>query len=645
MGVAPGIDVGVLGRFRVTVDSNDITERVQPSQRAILGLLAAVREPVAKADICRIVGVAPSSLDPQLSRLRTALGAAKPVHRGRAPTSGFIALDREVVSTDVDDFLERVAAGAGAHARGDDRDALPLLLAADSLWRGPVFDGLLLLDDPASQTSVKELIEILMAERHRCRELAAWCWLAGTRQGLDSERLLRWAGELRDSAACWSAATRAVLERDGTHAAALVAERWRELASIDDDAATTGMYGEVVRLLGGSGRARTPLPGRVPELLREAETHRLHGRWDEAERDFTAAADEANALGDVEAEAEVCLMMARITWDPSRYGGKLDARLTRVLDALPDSQRLLRARLVACLAGGLYQDGSVDPERTTPYARQALELAGELEDTLTAAEVLSHARKALIDVDLPEVQLERSRWIMALAKGSDYYRSQGLLAAIIDLLLLDRADEARGLSTDYREIADRTNSEYHRYFSAALDGLWAIFDERWDDFTVVSAEAEALGTQFGGVAVAETVHGQRLWAAYRRGDEAFMREALPVIDAVADTDRPIPIWEVTGALFSTVVNESDEACRRLDKVARSTGDFRALPPGPLRIGALALAAITCADLAAQGFNVRSTARGIHDQLVANPAHGVPIGWPALYIGAKQQFVDMTAAIL
>jgi hypothetical protein len=631
----------------VTVGSEDITERIQPSQRAIVGLLAAAREPVAKADICRIVGVAPSSLDPQLSRLRTALGSDKPVHRGRAPTSGFIALDREVVGTDVDEFRERVTAGAAAHARGDDRDALPLLLAADNLWRGPVFDGLLLLDDPASQTNVKDLVETLMAERHRCRELAAWCWLAGTRQGLDSERLLRWAAELRDSPACWSAATRAVLERDGTHAAALVAERWRELASIDEDAAGSGMYGEVVRLLGGTGRARTPLPGRVTELLRSAETHRLHGRWDEAEVDFTAAADEARVHRDVDAEAEVALMMARITWDPSRYEGKLDERLQRILDALPESQRLLRARLLACLAGGLYQDGSVDPEHTTPFARQALELAGELqlEDTLTAAEVLSHARKALIDVDLPEIQLERSRWIMSLAKGSDYYRSQGLLAAIVDLLLLDRVDDARGLSADYREIADRTNSEYHRYFSAAIDGMWAIHDQRWDDFAVVSAEAEALGTQFGGVAVAETVHGQRLWAAYQQGDVDVMRAALPVIDAVADTDRPIPVWEVTGALFSTVVNEPDEACRRLDKVAGTTDDFRSLPRGPLRIGVLALAAIVCSELASQGYSVRSSARGIHDQLVANTAQGVPIGWPALYVGPKSRYVEMTAAIL
>jgi hypothetical protein len=234
---------------------------------------------------------------------------------------------------------------------------------------------------------------------------------------------------------------------------------------------------------------------------------------------------------------------------------------------------------------------------------------------------------------------------MSLARGSDYYRSQGLLAAIIDLLLLARVDEARALSLDYREIAERTGSEYHRYFKAALDGMWAVYDQRWDDFTLASEEAESLGTQFGGVAVAETIHGQRLWAAYQRRDHDYMREALPVIDAVVDTDRPIPVWEVTGALFSATVSDSDEACRRLDKVARATDDFRGLPLGPLRIGALALAALTCSLLAERGYNVRSTARGIHDELVANTAQGVPIGWPALYLGAKQQYVDMVAAIV
>jgi hypothetical protein len=73
------------------------------------------------------------------------------VHRGRAPTSGFIALDRDVVTADVDEFLERSPPGPRPTPGRRPRRP-PLLLAADNLWRGPVFDGLLLIDDPSCQT-------------------------------------------------------------------------------------------------------------------------------------------------------------------------------------------------------------------------------------------------------------------------------------------------------------------------------------------------------------------------------------------------------------------------------------------------------------------------------------------------------------
>jgi hypothetical protein len=640
-----GIEVGVLGPFRAVVDDDDITERVQPSQRAILSLLAASREPVSKSDVCRIVGVSPSSLDPQLSRLRTALQSSKPVHKGRAPTSGYIALDRQLVAVDADDFRAKVAAGAAAKAQGRDRDALPLLLGADDLWRGELFDGVVLVDDPSHPARVAALTDELLDERRQARELAAWCWLSETaREGLDGDRLRRWAEEERDSAACWAAATRAVLELSGAHAALEVGERWRERASVDTDAATGGLYEDVMGRLGGTGRGRLRMSDSVAAGLREAEADRLDGNWDDAERRYLKAADEAAEAGDHATEAEVALIMARITWDPSRYEGKLEARLARLLDALPDDEQLLRARILACLAGGLYQDGSVDTAIATPYARQALELAGELEDSLTAAEVLSHARKALSDVDLPAVQLERSRRMMALARGSDYHRSLGLLAAINDLMLLARPDEGRAMTEEYREIAERTRSGYHRYFVAALDAMWALYDRRFDDFAQANAKAQALGGDWG-TAVSETIQGQLLWSAYERGDHEFLLMALPVIDAVAAEGRPIPIWEVCGALLSGSLGESDDACRRLDRVARATNDLRDVQQGPLRLGALALAAMTCADLAAKGYNVRSTAHGVREQLVAHPAEGVTIGWPALYLGPKQQFVDLVAAIV
>jgi hypothetical protein len=649
-----GIELAVLGPFRVLVDGDDVTGRVPTSQRAIMALLGAARQPVSKVDLRRIVGLARSSIDPQLSKLRTALGAARPVHQGRSPGPGFVALDRSQVATDVDAFLERIALGAAAREDGRDGDALAHLLAADDIWRGAPFADVVLLDDPACQTRVESLVDGLLAERRRCRELAAWCWLGGTRDGLGERRLRQWAEELGDSAACWLAATTAVFERDGAPAAGAVVARWRERGSIDADAGTTSLYAEALRLLdsggqgghggsAGAGAGRAALPPRVAQLMEAAETSRLDGDWDDAERSYLAAADEARRSGGPVAEAEVALAMARLSWDPSRFGGGLDDRLTRLVGELPAERRLLRAQLFACLVGGTYEDGSVDVERAETYAREALELVGELDDPLTAAEVLSRARKALIDVDPPAVQLERSRRILSLAGRSDYHRGLGLVASIVDLLWLDRVDDARRDTEQYREIAERTRSAFHRYHVAGLDGMWAVYDGRHDDVARATERAEAFGGRFGGITVALVVQGQRLWSIYERRDLQALAEALPMIDAVAGLDRqPVPVWAVAGALGAGALGDLDDAHRRLDRVAKATRGFAAVPRGPLRIATLALAAMVCADLAAAGRDVHRTARGVHRQLRDHPAKGVLVGWPTLYLGPKQRYVDLAA---
>jgi hypothetical protein len=661
-----GIELAVLGPFRVLVDGDDVTGRVPTSQRAIMALLGAARQPVSKVDLRRIVGLARSSIDPQLSKLRTALGAARPVHQGRSPGPGFVALDRSQVATDVDAFLERIALGAAAREDGRDGDALAHLLAADDIWRGAPFADVVLLDDPACQTRVESLVDGLLAERRRCRELAAWCWLGGTRDGLGERRLRQWAEELGDSPACWLAATTAVFERDGAPAAGAVVARWRERGSIDADAGTTSLYDSAIRLLdgdtgreGGAGASseggeavgdgirtvRVLLPPEAAGLVEAAEASRLDGEWDDAERTYLAAAEAARAAGGPAAEAVVTLGMARLTWDPSRFGGGLEDRLIRLLDELPPGLRLLRARLYACLAGGLYQDGSVDVDRAETYAREALELVGELDDPLTAAEVLSRARKALVDVDPPVVQLERARRILSLAGRSDYHRSLGLLASIVDLLWLDRVDDARHDTEQYREIADRTRSAFHRYMVAGLDGMWAVYDGRHDDVAVATERAEAFGGGFGGITVALVVQAQRLWSVYERRDLEALERVLPLIDAAAALERqPIPVWAVAGALGAGVLGDADESRRRLDAVAEATDDFASVPRGPLRIATLAIAAMVCADLAAAGHDVRRVARSVHRQLRRHPARGVLVGWPTLYLGPKDRYVDLAATV-
>ena len=633
------IEVRVLGPFQVLVDGVDLTDELSVAQRSVLGLLAGAQGPVAKVDACRIVGLSTKSIDPLLSKLRAPLGATRPIHRSRTPGPGWMSLDPEVVVTDVDAYVREVEAGAEAHARGEDAEALALLLAAEARWRGAPFTGTELVDPPGGRTRPSALAAALVAVNRRGRELAAWCWIAGSRDGLDGARLRTWAEELRDVEACWSAATRAALDRSGAEVAAGVLTRWRERASIDVDAAATGAYARVAALVHGRGEGRLSVPARSAELMERAESAFMAGAWVEAERTYIRAAEDARARGDVVTEAEVALVMARLEWDPSRFEGALEGRMERLAEELPADAGLVRARVLACLAGGLYQDGTLT-EGSTAYARRALELVGEIDDPLTEAEVLSHARTALIDVDPPEVQIERARRILSLARGSDFHRSLGLVAAIVDLLLMARADEARDEAEAYRRLAERTGSDMHRYFMAALDGMWALHEGRHDDVARHSAEAEELSRDFGGMSAMQVIYGQRLLSAYETRDVEVMRAMLPLIDSMAGVSTPQPVWELTGAMVVAALGDDDEAVARFTAVSAATSDFATLPRGPLRIAALTAGTLAHGELSSRGHALPEAGRGLRRQLEGHSATGVLLGWPAVYLGPKPRLLGL-----
>jgi hypothetical protein len=640
--MSTSIELAVLGPFRARVDGEDVTHALSRTQRTLLALLAAAWRPVDKLDLGHAAGFAATSVDSQLSRLRKLLRAPRRLHRSRHATPGAIDLDPDVVATDVARYQSLLADATEAYDRGDDDGALALLLAAEELWRGEVLDGIQPVQDAAGTALVASLVEGLRSARRRCRELAARCWLAGTDHGLGADRLLAWASAHRESDVCWSAATLAVLARDGVAAARQVAAEWRVAASVERDAAGSARFGEVTRLIGTGGPPAHRLPPELADLLQQAEDDHLGGRWDDAERVYATAADRARADGDLVAEAEVALAMARLTWDPGRFGGQLETHVARIVDALPADETELRARLYACLAGGLHQDGSVRSDDDVRHARRALELVSSLGDPLTAAEVLSRARKALIDIDEPERQIERSGWILNQAGGSDYHRSLGHLAMIVDSLLLDRVAPAREHTELYREIAERTRSPFHGYHVATLDGLWALHDRRYTEVARATARAQALGAGFGGVTVVQVVEGQRLWSACEQGDVDEVRRLRPLVERGAQLELPIPLWELTAAYVDGLLGEDDRARQRLRAVAAATRDFTAVPRGARRIAALALGALVCDDLAAAGRDVRAAARGLHASLVAHPAVGVLVGWPTVYLGPKDRFVRLAA---
>jgi hypothetical protein len=687
----PTVEVRLLGPFQVRIGKADVTDRLSASGCGLLAVLAGSAGPVRREDLRRSVALATSSLDPQLSKLTSSLALDRPVYRSRWPRAGYLALDREIVGVDVDPFL---AACADAEAAAsDDRpvDVVRAAVRADRLWRGPPFSDVVILPpDPEAPTLTAEMELAIRRGRRRTCALAAKAWLGRPDLALGAAPLTRWARELGDDQACWFAATCAALDAEGADAAQAVLDAWQDVdpavpapASpralavrlVDErrrggpaagwTAVTAEAADMVEDLVALAARAesrfeylsaidlataaidRSHTVGRAPIRLMRAEARRLCGDWDAAEGDYLAAADEAQAVGDPVAEAEVTLGMTRITWDLDRFGGRLRPRLERLLGELPDEAELLRAAVGACLAGGGYQTGEVDAGAGQAHARRALELIDRFDDPLVAAQVLSLARKALIDLDPPAVQLERARRIRELGAGSAEHGRLGDLAVIVDLLLLGRTGEARAATEAHRQLVDRTRATLHRYHQAAIDAMWALVDGRWDDAAADIAVADRLGRSFGRDTVSQVVGGQRLWLAHASGDRAAQEALLAgLVDATGGGKAPI--WRCGAALLQVGLGLGDEAAASLRAVADESDDFAALPRGPHRLAVLALASEVAAGLRSGGGDVlvggsgRSIGAALRSELETHPADAVLVGWPTIYLGSKRRYEGLAA---
>lgn len=378
-------------------------------------------------------------------------------------------------------------------------------------------------------------------------------------------------------------------------------------------------------------------------LLRQARARRLAAEWDAAEADLRAAAELAQTLGDVMAEAEATLLMAHMSWDPVRWNGTLAERLEVLLARIPPDEVAVRARLQACLAGGTYQDGvtGAGPESTT-LARAAAGIVDQLEAG-DAAEVLMWARKGLVDVEPPDRTLQMAVTMRHLARGSSYLTGNAILASLVDRIRLGDDERARRDTNAYEALAAATGSPVQRYIAATLGALWNLHDGQFDDAAEAVGVAERFGCEFGGTTARQVVAGQRVVLARERG--AISPQLVAQIDAHRPADGRIPLWSIAVAWLQADCGLGTAAGDRLRRIAAHTGDFRALPRGPHRIVALAFAAETLFRLERTGDATpddRLTAQRVAALLGAHPDRQVLLGWPVAHLGPTRRYVGLSA---
>lgn len=390
---------------------------------------------------------------------------------------------------------------------------------------------------------------------------------------------------------------------------------------------------------------------RLALLMGRAQARWSAADWNGAEEDLAMVVAETDAVDDVAITTEALLLTAWLTWDPTRAQGSLRERLRMVLDRLGPDEQLLRARVQACVAGGLYQDGtSADPALDAPsLACQALDTLDSLPvpaEATVQAEVLWWARKGLLDVVDPSASAELSARLLAVSQHSSHLRGNAVLATTVDHLVLGRVDEARTWSTRYADLAEQTASVLQQYVAATLRGLWALHDGRHAEVDEATAEAEKIGAGFGGVTVTQVVEGQRILAARDRGGFRDDPSLVEVVEALTPVDGPIPLWLGASAWLRAETGDFGTAVDRLEVVAARTADLTAVVRGPHRLPLLALVAETLERIrsfSAPTARSRELASHVYDALDAHPAAGVLLGWPVAYLGPKAHFLGLAAA--
>jgi tetratricopeptide (TPR) repeat protein len=249
-------------------------------------------------------------------------------------------------------------------------------------------------------------------------------------------------------------------------------------------------------LRAGDAAGDTAERNRIELLLELGHAQTRAGDVTGGKQTCAAAAKLARTLGD-----GTLLARAALEHGTALIYGNVDseliALLQEALEALPPSDGVLRARVMARLAAAL-QPGE-DPQGPIQIARDAIAMARRLGDREALLDTMRNGGSAMVDLgDLEErIILDREHAVLAEELGNPVEALRGNLRSIMDYLQLGRLDDAWRAMRACERITEDLNHPAYRWRPLALRVLRATWEGDFDEAEQLAEEVRLLCERAG----------------------------------------------------------------------------------------------------------------------------------------------------
>jgi class 3 adenylate cyclase/DNA-binding CsgD family transcriptional regulator len=371
-------------------------------------------------------------------------------------------------------------------------------------------------------------------------------------------------------------------------------------------------------------------------LLALGEAQTKAGDFPQASNTFQRAADIARTLGAPEALARAALGFQEARWRPGLPGSPGVRLLEEALQALPETDSTLRARVLAGLASALSFTGR--REQAVAVAHQSIAIARRLADPRVLAAVMILSFPAF--QGQPEKTTERLAYateILYLAKETDdremaldgYGWSLLTLAELGDIQTLDVQLAAR------IRLAQEMQHPHHLYTSVVNQTMRALLDGRFTEAERLAQQALAIGQRLQAEGV-DGAFGMQMFTLRR--EQGRLHELAPVVRHFVQQHGVTSTWRPGLALIYCELGREREAQIAFAQFAAH--DFADLPRDSLWITCMAYLAEVCAFLG----DARRAAT-LYRLLLPYNGYTVVVGGDSVCYGAASRYLGMLATTM